>query len=151
MRARAKGNTLRPVTIDVDGETHYISMEVPVEVGVSLDSSHPRTPLTQEILYNSLPFFYRNPFPFPQEDLVFGRLFFVSENGFMGLVPEAAKAGDHICVFLSGATPVVLRPKLTEDNDVVFGFVGECYVYGLMNQEPLDGLPSGMLFDYVLE
>jgi hypothetical protein len=127
------------------------SQWVPAEVGPSLDSINPRPPLTQEILYNNLPFFYRNPFPFPQEDLVFGRLFFISTNGFMGLVPEAAKAGDHICVFLSGATPVVLRPKMDENDNLIFGFVGECYVYGLMNQEPLDGLPSGMLYDYVLE
>lgn len=68
----------------------------------------------------------------------------------MGLVPESARAGDHICVFLSGATPVLLRPKKI-DEKLVFGFVGECYVYGLMCEEALDGLPSGLLYDYALE
>lgn len=124
MLAQAKGNTLRPVTIDEDGETHYISMEVPTEVGSSLDSMNPRPPLTQEIVYDSLPFFYRNLFPFPQEDVAFGRLFFISTNGFTGSVPEAAKAGDHICVFLSGAKPVVLRPKMDENDDLVLDLSG---------------------------
>ncbi|KAE9366950.1 HET-domain-containing protein [Stipitochalara longipes BDJ] len=151
MRAVSKGNTLRPASVDVEGETQYISVEISADMGSVLDNQHPRAPFTQTILYNSLPIWYYNHAPVPQEDAVFGRLFFISTHGFMGLVPGAAKAGDHICVFLSGATPVVLRPKTGGDGKLVFGFVGECYVYGLMNHEPLDGLPSGLLQDFVLE
>jgi Heterokaryon incompatibility protein (HET) len=151
MRARATGKTLRPASIDVDGETQYISVEVSEDMGPVLDSRIPHTPLTQTVLYDRLPFWYRSAPPVPQESVVFGRVFFISTHGFMGLVPEAAKAGDHICVFLSGATPVVLRQKMAGDGKTVFGFVGEAYAYGLMNHEPLDGLPSGVLYDFVLE
>jgi len=151
MRARAKGNTLRPASVDVDGETQYISVEISEDMGLELDNLNPRPPFTQKMLYDSLPIWYRNQAPVPQEDDVYGRLFFLSTHGFMGLVPRTAKAGDHICVFLSGATPIVLRPKISGDGKRVFGFVGECYVYGLMNHESLDGLPSGLLQDIVLE
>jgi len=40
---------------------------------------------------------------------------------------------------------------MDENDDLVFGFIGERYVCGFMNQEPLYGLPSGMFYDYVLE
>jgi hypothetical protein len=113
--ARAKGSTIIPISVGVDGEKQYISMEVAIEDGTILYSKHQPPPLTQTILYESLTFWYRTSEPVPQEEIVFSRLFFISMDGLMGLMPESAKARDHICVFLSGATPVMLRPKLSED------------------------------------
>ena len=151
MRARAKGNTLRPSSVDVEDEIQYISVEILADMGPVIDNIHPRPPFTQKMLYDSLPIWYREHAPVPQEDAVYGRLFFIFTHGFMGLVPRTVKAGDHIYVFLSGATPVVIGPKVSGDHNAVYGFVGECYVYGLMNHESLDGLPSGLLQDIVLE
>jgi hypothetical protein len=86
----------------------------------------------------------------PQESLIHGRSFFISTNGFMGLVPEKAAPGDEICLFFGGAPPVVLQRRSNREGDI-YGFVGECYVYGLVNGEALDGVPLQLIQDFVLE
>lgn len=47
----------------------------------------------------------------PKESSIHGQSFFISSNGFMGLVPEKAVRRDDICLFFEGATPVVLRRR----------------------------------------
>lgn len=62
------------------------------------------------------------------------RAFFITKNGYMGLAPWNARAGDSIFVLKGGKTPFVLRKV-----PVVTGYtlVGEAFVYGVMGGEAL--------------
>ena len=71
-----------------------------------------------------------------------GRAFFISREGYIGLVPHGAKQGDMIAVLLGGVVPVVLRPKAQG-----FILVGECYVHGIMYGELLRGHMSSVIQD----
>lgn len=66
-----------------------------------------------------------------------GRRLVVSENGYLGIANESVRRGDHICIFLGGRMPVVLRPLQGDD---AYRFVGECYVHGLMDGLAWDAL-----------
>lgn len=150
--ARLRGLTLLPAAIPHDdGTVSYVTVEMPLEAGEALAGGHADAqngrPYTQELLYGTLPGSYKIPTPVPAEPLVHGRRFFVSDNGFVGLVPEQARPGDEICVLFGGYAPVVLRRK----ESGAFGFVGECYVFGLMAGEALEDLPDGLVVDLSLE
>ena len=58
----------------------------------------------------------------------------------MGLGPLSAEKGDLICVLYGYDKPLVIRKK--NGYHVV---VGECYVYGLIYGEAMEGLSSGKL------
>ncbi|KAB8260404.1 hypothetical protein BDV32DRAFT_122861 [Aspergillus pseudonomiae] len=60
-----------------------------------------------------------------------GRVFFISAEGFMGLAPRDARAGDQIYIFLGASIPFAVR----KGDGVVARFLGECYVFGLMHGE----------------
>lgn len=64
-----------------------------------------------------------------------GRIFFITENGFVGLAPRAARRGDQLYVLLGCQSPMLLRPE----EDCRFSVVGECYAHGLMDGEALLG------------
>ncbi|UZP40119.1 hypothetical protein NXS19_007935 [Fusarium pseudograminearum] len=66
------------------------------------------------------------------------RLFLTKDLSYIGLGPMTMEKNDIICVLFGGATPFVLR----RFGDC-FRFIGECYVYDLMNGEAVDGLASG--------
>ncbi|KAL8711719.1 MAG: hypothetical protein Q9220_003890 [cf. Caloplaca sp. 1 TL-2023] len=69
-----------------------------------------------------------------------GRCFITTDDGLMGLAPEAAKAGDQVCVVLGCHTPLLIR--LNEKNGR-YTMIGECYIHSLMASEALLGpLPS---------
>jgi len=91
---------------------------------------------TQRQLYETLPLHFALPMPVPQEELVGGRQWFISEDGFMGLVPQVARRGD-VVVHLFGGDPLfVLRRKgRGEDGKERWGFLGEAFVLGLMDGE----------------
>ena len=61
----------------------------------------------------------------------YGRCFFTSKQGYMGLGPQLASYGCVIVVLLGGRTPYILR----RDGKHHYRFVGECFVHGLMNGE----------------
>jgi hypothetical protein len=67
--------------------------------------------------------------------VAWGRSLFISQQGFMGLLPVHAKEGDLLCLLLGGDVLYVLRPKGEE-----FKFVGDCYIHGLMDGEALEGV-----------
>lgn len=67
-----------------------------------------------------------------------GRNFFTTKQGYIGLIPEAGKRGDQVCVILGCQSPMLLR-RMGSGNMVV---IGECYIHGLMNGEALLGTPS---------
>jgi hypothetical protein len=49
-----------------------------------------------------------------------------TQQGYMGLVPAHAAAGDVVSILQGGAFPYVLRPS-----DDHFIFIGEAYVHGI--------------------
>ncbi|KAK5629125.1 hypothetical protein RRF57_004840 [Xylaria bambusicola] len=65
--------------------------------------------------------------------------FSFTKGRYVGLVPEAAVAGDQICLFHGGNVPFVVRER-----GPAYTLVGECYIHGIMNGEALqwDGLES---------
>ncbi|KAK4185824.1 hypothetical protein QBC35DRAFT_296799 [Podospora australis] len=63
------------------------------------------------------------------------RRFFMTKRGFIGLAPSNAGKGDVVAVLQGGKTPFLLRPRQVHMG--TYELVGECFVYGLMNQEAL--------------
>jgi hypothetical protein len=66
-----------------------------------------------------------------------GRRAFLSNSGLCGLVPENADDGDCLCILFGCDIPVVLRK--TGDS---YTFIGECYIYGLMDGEAIKELEA---------
>ena len=72
-----------------------------------------------------------------------GRHLFMTEEGYIGLGPRAAKAGDCVCVLLGSDSPFLLRPIGNNQYQIV----GHCYVHGIMSGEALLGpLPGDFRF-----
>lgn len=59
-----------------------------------------------------------------------GRAFFRTATGYIGLAPESAEPGDHVCVLLGYQVPVILRKF-----DDKYMFIGDGFVLGLMDGE----------------
>ena len=64
-----------------------------------------------------------------------GRHLFTTEEGYIGVAPEAVKIGDQVCVILGCESPLLLR--LQENG--MYVVIGECYIHGLMSGEALLG------------
>ncbi|KAG7427981.1 Heterokaryon incompatibility protein 6, OR allele [Fusarium oxysporum f. sp. raphani] len=62
------------------------------------------------------------------------RMFFITEDGYLGIGPKSMRPGDHVCVLYGGHTPFVLRP-VRGAGDEEYLFLGESLVNGLMNGE----------------
>ena len=62
-------------------------------------------------------------------NIVAGRCFYTTFEGYIGLAPEAAEPDDQVCVLLGCQSPLLLRPKEIGFHEVV----GECYIHGLMD------------------
>lgn len=73
-----------------------------------------------------------------------GRLLFISTSGFMGLVPPKAIPGDEIALIFGANVPFVVRKQSDH-----YQFIGECYVYGIMDGEALEGLDESTVEDLV--
>ena len=65
----------------------------------------------------------------------FERYLFMTEEGYIGLAPRAAKAGDCVCVLLGSGSPLLLHP--TGNNQ--YQIIGHCYAHGIMSGEALLG------------
>jgi hypothetical protein len=61
-----------------------------------------------------------------------GLVLFLGEDGNMGMGPPDMRPGDVVAVFFGHPVPVVLRPR--EDK---YLFIGECFVYRLMDGEAI--------------
>ncbi|KAN0088998.1 HET domain containing protein [Hyaloscypha variabilis] len=68
-----------------------------------------------------------------QQKAAYGRRFFTTKNGYMGLSPYSSRIGDSIVILLGGRTPFILRRTRKGG----YRFIGECYVHGMMNGEGL--------------
>ena len=71
------------------------------------------------------------------------RSFIITDEGYIGIAPKAAKQGDRVCVILGCRSPLLLR-KLSGSQSQV---VGQCYFHGMMNGEAFLGpLPDNFAF-----
>ncbi|MCJ1328320.1 hypothetical protein MMC10_004996 [Thelotrema lepadinum] len=65
-------------------------------------------------------------FTHAMKECCYGRSFFVTDKGSMGLAPPRARPGDEIVYFPGGLYPFVLR----DCGDGMYSMVGDCYLYG---------------------
>lgn len=63
------------------------------------------------------------------------RVAFATGAGYLGLGPDSTRPGDIIAILFGSNVPFVLR----RDRDDTFLIVGECYVYGMMDGQVMDG------------
>ncbi|CZT00745.1 hypothetical protein WAI453_009163 [Rhynchosporium graminicola] len=71
--------------------------------------------------------------------LVPGRAYVTTSEGYFGLAPIVARAGDIIAVFLGCESPILLRPQPNNK----FRILGECLIFGLHDGNAfLGSLPS---------
>lgn len=76
-----------------------------------------------------------------------GKRPFLTKEGYLGMGPADAVAGDVVVVFPSGRIPFVLRPLEAEwRNKSLFTFVGEAYCDGVMDGEAVEGAKLTELF-----
>lgn len=69
----------------------------------------------------------------------FNRSFLITAKGKLGIGPAGTQVDDGIAVLCGGGVPYVLRAQ----KDGYFSFVGESYVYGLMNGEAVQQAAEG--------
>lgn len=74
------------------------------------------------------------------------RVFAVTENGMMAVIPSLAKISDEICVIKGVRRPILVRRKRTMGE--IQGkerreLVGDCYAHGIMKAEAV-GWPTGI-------
>ena len=72
------------------------------------------------------------------------RSFIITDEGYIGIAPKAAKQGDRVCVIFGCRSPLLLR-KLSGSQ---FQVVGQCYFHGMMNGEAFLG-PLADSFAYI--
>jgi hypothetical protein len=80
------------------------------------------------------------------------RKYIITRSGYIGIAPENCKVGDVIAIFDGAQTPFVLRlaekpgslerignigSEVRETVGELWEIVGDCYLYGLMNNEVL--------------
>lgn len=99
----------------------------PVFGGLNTDEIHPNTSFYQDLFFQTSP----------------GRCFFTTREGYIGMAPATAKAGDKVCTILGCGKPMLLRPTVNGPV-ATYKLVGECFVHGLMAQEGIFGeFPAG--------
>jgi len=69
-------------------------------------------------------------------DYAFGRSYFSTTNGRIGLGPADTQPGDQVCILYTATTPFILRP-ISEDPKL-YQWIGESYVDGIMSGEAFD-------------
>jgi hypothetical protein len=70
-----------------------------------------------------------------------GRSLCRTSQGYLGLVPEGAEIGDIVYALLGCQTLYTLRKE--GDSRQEFGYIGECYLHGLMDGEAMRWLVDG--------
>lgn len=74
------------------------------------------------------------------------KVFMLSSQGYIGLVPLHTKPGDVICILLGGQAPFILRPQGDE-----WQLIGAAYVHGMMYGELLRRDDFGLRDDIALQ
>ncbi|KAF2187100.1 hypothetical protein K469DRAFT_705656 [Zopfia rhizophila CBS 207.26] len=68
---------------------------------------------------------------------IIGRVFFLTEQGYVGLAPNGVMPGDEIAIIMGGDLPVAIRNVGFSLEGEKYALLGECYVHGLMDGEAL--------------
>ncbi|KAE8440370.1 hypothetical protein EG329_008322 [Mollisiaceae sp. DMI_Dod_QoI] len=82
-----------------------------------------------------------------------GKRMFLTEQGYLGLAPQAAAEGDQVVVLLGGRMPFILRQANVGSTEPrKFELVGTCSVHGLMDGEAIEMVEDGdlELEDFIL-
>lgn len=61
------------------------------------------------------------------------RRFLITVDGYMGLAPGEARVGDRVAIVYGCSTPLLIRK--VNQAEANWRFVGDCYIYGLMDGE----------------
>jgi hypothetical protein len=82
------------------------------------------------------------------ETHAYGRVFIITDNGYLGIAPEEAETGDEVWTLAGGDVPFVLRRKSvpattgstpgSESNSgevPEYSLIGDCYVHGILDGE----------------
>ncbi|RDW58419.1 hypothetical protein BP5796_12349 [Coleophoma crateriformis] len=96
--------------------------ELPTRSSSSSSSSSPPPPPPQPLSYEL------SRFAEQMEIACYGRCFFTTEGGSMGLAGPRARVGDRIAFIPGGDQPFVLRPR---DGGTGWTMANDCYLYGL--------------------
>ncbi|KAH7126527.1 heterokaryon incompatibility protein-domain-containing protein [Dactylonectria estremocensis] len=80
------------------------------------------------------------------------RRFMRTKKGLMGFVPAESLPGDPVVVLAGGKVPYVLREQpgtCNSNSDVVYSFLGDAYVTGLMDGEAVQNRPNWTFLNLV--
>lgn len=64
--------------------------------------------------------------------LIEGRVFFLTDRGYIGIGPANTQPDDCLCTLAGGDVPYTIRPTM---NASEYTFIGESYVHGIMDGE----------------
>jgi hypothetical protein len=68
---------------------------------------------------------------------IWGRDFFITEEGSFGLCPSGTRPGGEVWVIVGGNVPFILCPR-SEEGGKYHTFIGDCYMDGVMDGEVKD-------------
>jgi len=69
-------------------------------------------------------------------EILLGRKFCSTSEGYVGWIPATAESGDEICFFNGCRLLFVIRAERNEPHQKdVYELVGDCYIHGLMQQD----------------
>lgn len=80
--------------------------------------------------------------------LWYGRCFFITESGFLGLGPEVTEVGDAVCVLIGANTPYILCERPSHPG--VYQLIGQAYVDGIMDGESMETRDPANDRDFVI-
>lgn len=72
---------------------------------------------------------------------IYGRAFFITKQGYMGLSYPRIEVGDEVWVLYGGRVPFILRPQPIEPHESgarYYSFVSDCYLDGFMHGKGID-------------
>ncbi|MCJ1471782.1 hypothetical protein MMC13_000423 [Lambiella insularis] len=81
---------------------------------------------------------YSEPYAYAMNHAANGRRAFTSKQGHLGLGSAGVQQGDMVCVILGLEVPVILRRLST----IRYVFIGDAYVYGIMDGEAMKNDPA---------
>jgi hypothetical protein len=108
-----------------------------------LQIPHPSTIPTDfrpELLYSERLKQYASPL-LTELSWLFGRVFFITEDGHMGVAPRGIRQDDKVVILLGGDMPLILWDRKKKGDPLQF--IREAYVHGVMNGEVVGTIPSG--------
>lgn len=76
-----------------------------------------------------------------------GRTLFKTVKGMFGFGPVTIQAGDVVTLLWGVRSPIILRPRESDDDASSFDFIGDAYVNGIMYGDFLKTGPTGEDFD----